>query len=634
MKTTFIVLFLLLTCKLAISQDVAIQIDASKGRKTISPYIYGRNNSLGNLAGGSSSAGWQMLRDAGVKMFRECGGNNSTKYNWRLKLSSHPDWYNNVYANDWDKAATSLQQNIPSAQGMWAFQLLGKVAANTKNNFGDWAYNQSQWWSGVNQNLAGGGTVNPAGGNKALKEGDINLYLKDWTADSTVAILDHWFGENGLTLDKSKIQYWGMDNESEIWSGTHDDVMPIQILAEEFMQKYFAVAKKARALYPDIKLLGPVPANEWQWYNWGNGINVGGKNYPWLEYFIKRIGEEQQATGVRLLDVLDIHYYPSSKNEADIVQYHRVFFDKTYIYPEANGVKKVNGGWDNTITKEYIFERCNEWLVKYIGTNHGVTFGVSECGLALDNPNITAVWYASTLGEFMNHNVEVFTPWDWKKGMWEVIHLYSRYNKETHIESFSSLEQTVSAYSTINTAIDSMTVMLVNRSLTETKKTTVNLTNFSVTNGSYNSLMLNSLPGTETFVSHTTNALKAGTVAVSNNSFTISLPPLSVTAVILSGTGSPTSFIKSEKADKTKLDIYPNPTSLSSVIEFSITKPSKVKIEICSEKGELVKVIQNEYNTYGTYQYKLNTSSLPNGVYFIRLINSTDVIIKKLIIMK
>ena len=41
-----------------------------------------------------------------------------------------------------------------------------------------------------------------------------------------------------------------MDNEPEIWVGTHDDVMHQQIAAEEFMQLYFKVAKAARARFP------------------------------------------------------------------------------------------------------------------------------------------------------------------------------------------------------------------------------------------------------------------------------------------------------------------------------------------------------------------------------------------------
>jgi len=86
-----------------------------------------------------------------------------------------------------------------------------------------------------------------------------------------------------------------MDNEPEIWNGTYDDVMPVLISAEEFMQRWFETARKARALFPEIKLVGPVPANEWQWYNWnGERILSGGKYYTWLKYFIKRIAEEQK----------------------------------------------------------------------------------------------------------------------------------------------------------------------------------------------------------------------------------------------------------------------------------------------------------------------------------------------------
>jgi hypothetical protein len=400
------------------AQTVQISIDASSAGKPVSPYIYGKNNNLSDSPGTPlTTAQWQFLRDAGITMFRESGGNNSTKYNWRKKLTSHPDWYNNVYKHDWDYASGTLLKNIPYATGMWTLPLIGKAASNTSNNFGDWAYNQSKWWDGVNQNLAGGGTVNTAGGSKATKEGNPALYTENWPADSVVGILNKWFGSGGLGYDKAKLPYWNMDNEPEIWSGTHNDVMPVQLSAEEFMQRYFETAKKARAIFPDIKLVGPVPANEWQWYNWTNGsIAYGGKNYVWLEYFIKRIADEQKATGIRLLDVLDIHFYPGESAASDIVQLHRVYFDRTYVYPGHNGVHRI-GGWDTSINKEYVFGRCQEWLDKYLGIGHGVTFSVTETDINSTDPNVRAVWYASTLGEFAKQGVEIFTPWGWNSGM-------------------------------------------------------------------------------------------------------------------------------------------------------------------------------------------------------------------------
>lgn len=517
------------------AQTIRVSVDAAADRKPVSPYLYGKNDWVGSPGSPLDAAGWQRFRDAGVRMLRMLGGNNGTKYNWQKKLTSHPDWYNNVYANDWDYAQAQLQQHLPGVQAMWCFQLIGRVADNANHNFDDWGYNQSQWWSGVHQNLAGGGVVNPNGGGKALVEGNSALYLTDTSADVSTAILDHWMRSSGLGLDRRQFRYWSMDNEPEIWEGTHDDVMPTQLSAEAFMQRYFEYAKAARARFPEIKLGGPVPANEWQWYNWPGGITADGRNYAWLEYFIKRIGEEQARSGVRLLDVLDLHYYPGGTDPADVVQLHRTFFDRTYANPDANGVAAVHGGWDPSIRKEYIFGRCQDWLDQYLGAGHGVTLGLTETGLPVTDAPLASIWYASMLGEFMRHGVEVFTPWSWQPGMWEVLHLFSRYNGATAVRAESDDEQTVSAYATVDDDTGRLTVVLVNRDLNASRTAAVTLGNASLPNGTYPAWQLANLPASETFVSHTTNALVAGTVNVTANGFSLTVPPLSITSVLLEG---------------------------------------------------------------------------------------------------
>ncbi len=510
---------------------IDVQIDAALGQRPISPYLYGKNNCLSdNPRHPLTETEWQRLQDAGIRMMREGGGNNSTKYNWVLKLSSHPDWYNNVYAHDWDYAVTSLQAHLPEVQGMWSFQLIGKAAASQAHNFNDWAYNHSQWWSGVRNNWAGGG-------GPRLGDGDPALYLMDWSADDTTAILDHWLDPNDLNVDPNGVLYWNMDNEPEIWNGTHDDVYPEQPSVEEFMQSYFAVAKAARARFSDIKLVGPVPANEWQWYNWdGGAIRSGDIRYPWLEYFIKRIGEEERATGVRLLDVLDVHFYPGEADPTDIVQLYRVWFDETYDYPGANGVKRLGKwGWDNSLTQEYIFGRCQQWLDRYLGPDHGVTLGVTEFGIPGDNPNVTAVCYASMLGTFADHGVKLFTPWTWKVGMWEALHLFARYQQPVRVASTSSDEETVSAYSSIGADMNDLTVILVNRDLEQNQPVTVTLDHFNILDQVLQTLQLNQLPEQETFMSHTDNALQHSSVVNQNGTFTMTLPPLSITTIRVPG---------------------------------------------------------------------------------------------------
>lgn len=598
--------------------QVIVAVDLSKSTHPVSPYLYGRNNSLSGNPGSGFTPEWTKLKDAGVRFFREGGGNNSTKYNWRLKISSHPDWYNNVYANDWGFAAESLQREIPSAQGMWSFQLIGKAAKTNANNFNDWGYNNSQWWEGVAQNLAGGGEPKTSGGTKALKEGNPELYLQNWTADSTTLILDHWF--NNLGLNKEKLQYWSMDNEPEIWNGTHDDVMPTQLSAEEFMQRYFEVAKKARAKHPEIKLLGPVPANEWQWYNWSSTISSGGRNYPWLEYFIKRVAEEQEATGVRLLDVLDIHFYPGSANAAQIVQYHRVYFDTDYVYPEANGVKNVSGSWNANENKEYILQRCKVWLETYMGTDHGVNFSVSETGISEVNPKTSAVWYGSTIGEFMKHpEMEVFTPWSWHKGMWEVLHLFSRYNKTEYIQATSSEEEFVSAYPTLNTSEDSLTVVLINRAASTAKSITLNFNGFDLADESFETLTLTNLPPEETFISHTQNALKKAAVTQISNSISVSIPAMSIITLRL--TGQRSGLVTGNEDDHSldqSLKIYPNPASPNSNLTLEVNKTGYATLEIFDIQGRVVNVLYDG-TINAPLKKEVDLTGYSKGMYILRL---------------
>ncbi|MCG8697906.1 MAG: hypothetical protein MI922_07615, partial [Bacteroidales bacterium] len=239
--------------------------------------------------------------------------------------------------------------------------------------------------------------------------------------------------------------------------------------------------------------------------------------------------------GIRLLDVLDIHFYPKVTDDADILQLHRVWFDRDYDYPLANGVKRSgNKGWDNSITKEYIFNRCRDWLNQHLGTRHDVTLGVSEMGIEGDNPTITALWYASTLGVFAAEGVEFFTPWTWKTGMWEVLHLFSRYQHAYYIPTNTEHDELVSAYVTTNATRDALTIILVNRDIVYTQDVTLNVTAPHLFVDTVEVLTLRSLPSQETFQSHQHNALEKATKQMYSDTIQKSLPPLSITALLLS----------------------------------------------------------------------------------------------------
>jgi len=317
--------------------------------------------------------------------------------------------------------------------------------------------------------------------------------------------------------------------------------------------------------------------------------------------------------------VIDLHFYPSSSSASNVLQYHRVFFDTTYIFPEANGVKVVNGGWDNSIQIENIFGRCQKWLNQYMGPGNGVTFAVSETATQLQNdPNAEAVWFASMMGEFMNHGVEYFSPWNWDIGMWETLHLFSRYNKSNSVQATSSDEQNVSAYTTVNNNNDSVTIALVNRSLSQSKTVEINFPDYLLANQAVTTLTLSNLPaGTETFVSHSNNALQSATISPQNNTLQVTLAPLSITSLLIAGNAvalpqNLLSFTASKHDNKVMLNFTTtNELKITSFeVERSLDGSSFTKIGAVTAEG-----------ANGQYAY-IDVQPLPSINYYrLKMIN-------------
>lgn len=217
----------------------------------------------------------------------------------------------------------------------------------------------------------------------------------------------------------------------------------------------------------------------------------------------------------------------------------------------------------------------------------------------------------------MNNGVEFFTPWSWFNGMWEAMHLFSRYAKSISVSSVSSLENTVSAYTTVNESADSMTVIIVNRDMNSTRNVTVNLHEFSAASGSYKTLQLASLPSNETFVSHTQNALKTNSVTVSSNSFTIAVPALSTTAVLLKSIVTGTSNHNDRMPE---INVYPNPANdmINIDLKSGLTEPAEIVIS--DLMGRRIK--HTVANFDGFSPVSLDITELTEGVYILSVQNN------------
>lgn len=256
-------------------------------------------------------------------------------------------------------------------------------------------------------------------------------------------------------------------------------------------------------------------------------------------------------------------------------------------------------------------------MTRRYGANYGITLGLSEWSPGPNEPNLASVIYATHLGTFANNGVEFFTPWNWFTGMWESLHLFSRNSKKYSVSSTSSLENTVSAYTTVNEAADSMTVIIVNRDMKAARNVTVNLNGILVNDASYTTLQLSSLPATETFKSHTNNALKTNSVAVASNSFTISVPALSTTAVLLKSRTTGVSDIRNQPAG---IEIYPNPATDKLNVSIGSTVAEPTEVTVYDLFGRKIQTTVANFD--GHSPIILNISTLTRGFYLLYVRNS------------
>ncbi len=79
------------------------------------------------------------------------------------------------------------------------------------------------------------------------------------------------------------------------------------------------------------------------------------------------------------------------------------------------------------------------------------------------------------------------------------------------------------------------------------------------------------------------------------------------------------------------LQLYPNPFVNESNLLYTITKESKVNIELYDINGALIKILANEIQASGSHSITINGNNLTAGVYIVKL-NIDGVVISKQII--
>jgi hypothetical protein len=114
------------------------------------------------------------------------------------------------------------------------------------------------------------------------------------------------------------VRFFALDNEPFLWPFTHRDVHPQKTSYDEMWQRTrdYALAIKTQDL--NAKVFGPA---DWGWcayfYSALDGCSAGPdraahSNLDFTDWYLKQVADYYVANGVKLLDYLDVHYYPQA----------------------------------------------------------------------------------------------------------------------------------------------------------------------------------------------------------------------------------------------------------------------------------------------------------------------------------
>jgi hypothetical protein len=114
-----------------------------------------------------------------------------------------------------------------------------------------------------------------------------------------------------------------LDNEPALWHSTHRDVHPNPLTYNELLERTIAYGTAVRRAYPEVMIAGPA---EWGWTNYfysGLDAQVGVSRapdrrahggVPLLAWWLNSVRAYEKKNKIKLIDVLDVHYYPQGAN--------------------------------------------------------------------------------------------------------------------------------------------------------------------------------------------------------------------------------------------------------------------------------------------------------------------------------
>ncbi len=394
------------------SSNVAVAVDPYADRRAISPRIYG-----------VSYATWPSL----PYPVNRWGGNSTTRYNWQIDTDNKgSDWFfMNIPADNPNPG--QLPNNSGADRFIDDTRAAGAEPVMTVPMIGWAAKSRAKTWGfsvlkyGAQQQtectVTGGASwCQPDAGNGVKPGGATNVTGND-PLDTSVAInptfvtnwLDHIAGRVGRAGAGGQ-KFFELDNEPMLWNSTHRDVHPVALDYAEIWQRTQDYASAMKARDPNVEIFGPV---EWGWcsYFYSAKDNCGpGPDYnangPFLEWYLAKVNTYRQSNGVRLVDWLDIHYYPQASGVAlsddESVAATRFrslksLYDPTYVDESWIG-QPVN-----------LIPRMKDIIARKAAP--GTKLAITEYNWGNDNGLSSAIAQVEVLGIFGREGVDLAARW-------------------------------------------------------------------------------------------------------------------------------------------------------------------------------------------------------------------------------
>jgi hypothetical protein len=279
------------------AHDVLFTIDTTRGRHAISPYVYGTNQ--GDLT--AQAKGLTLTR---------VGGNRLTAYNWETNASNAGSDYmyqNDTYVSDSRIAGEPIRKAASDAAEAGAsiivtVPMAGWVAADVNGPCD--AHPASD--SVIGQRFV---PVSAAKGSPFVyppDTGDSQVF-----ADEFVAWLEGQFPS--AQTDASRRIFYMLDNEPDLWAKTHSEIHPNPATYAEMVQRSTEYATAVKAVAPDALIFGPAS------FGWSGYVDLqkapDAKGRDFLEFYLDTMKAAEKAAGKRLVDVLDVHWYPEARGD-------------------------------------------------------------------------------------------------------------------------------------------------------------------------------------------------------------------------------------------------------------------------------------------------------------------------------